>query len=110
MPTPHLIHDGLAIHRFGEGPPIYLMPAPHRFERPGLRSADMLIDGLVALGREVICWDPPGSGHSTRPADVSLEEMYACTHEVLDVLEIEEPIDAVGHSMAGLCVLAKLLE
>lgn len=81
--TPYAIEDGLAVYRIGAGEPILLMPGPHRFERPGLRSADALIDGLVGLGRQVITFDPPGSGRSTRRARLSLAEMYQCTDEAL---------------------------
>jgi pimeloyl-ACP methyl ester carboxylesterase len=57
----------LAVYRIGEGRPVLFMPGPHRFQRPGLRSADALIAGLTGLGRSVITFDPPGSGQSTRP-------------------------------------------
>jgi len=107
---PITLHHGLAIHRLGEGEPILFMPGPHRFERPGLRGADVLIEGMVARGRAVITYDPPGSGRSTRPADLSMAEMHECTLEALDSLGITDPVDAVGHSMGGLCLLAWTLE
>ncbi|WP_411967053.1 alpha/beta fold hydrolase [Haloferax sp. YSSS75] len=110
-PDPFRIHDGLAVYRFGDsGDPVLLMPGPHRFQRPGLRSADALIDGLVALGRQVITFDPPGSGASTRPASLSMEEMHDCATESLDVCEVSDPVDVVGHSMGGLVTLAFTLE
>jgi hypothetical protein len=66
------IHNGLAIHRFGEGEPIFLMPGPHRFARPSLPMTDSLIDGLARLHREVIIFDPPGSGRSTRRSHLGI--------------------------------------
>lgn len=106
IPEPFTIHNGLSIYRFGQGAPIFFMPGPHRLERPGLRAADAIIAGLVALGRQVITFDPPASGHSTRPAHLSMEEMLACTDETLDVCAVSAPVDALGHSMSGLCLLA----
>lgn len=105
-----MVHDGLAVYRFGSGEPILLMPAPHRFEIPGDGSATPLIDGLRELGRQVISFDPPGSGNSTRPARLSMSEMHECADEALDVCDVSGPVDAVGHSMAGLTVLAYALE
>lgn len=110
MPTPATLHDGLAIYRFGIGEPIFFMPGPHRFQRPGERSADTLIDGLVHLDRQPITYDPPQSGHSTRPANLSMDEMLRCAAETLDVCDIHEPVDALGHSMGGLALLAFALK
>lgn len=104
------IHDGLAVYRFGHGEPVLLMPAPHRFERPGLQSADALIDGLVALPRLVVTFDPPGSGRSTRAAHLGMKEMHDCADEALTTSGVVEAIDAVGHSMAGLTLLAYAIE
>lgn len=103
-------HDGLAVYRIGEGEPIFLMPGPHRFERPGLRSADALIDALGGIRRQVITYDPPGSGFSTRPAHPGLREMLDCADEALRTGGVEGPADIVGHSMAGLVALAYVLE
>lgn len=103
------IHDGLAVYRFGTGEPALFMPGPHRFQRPGLRSADVLIDGLVGLGREVVTFDPPGSGRSTRPAHLGMEEMIACTDETLDACGLTAPVDALGHSMGGFALVAYAL-
>jgi pimeloyl-ACP methyl ester carboxylesterase len=85
------------------------MPGPHRYQRPGLRSADALIDGLVGLGRRVITFDPPGSGRSTRPALLSMSEMHQCADEALGEAGVEGPVDAAGHSMGGLALLAYAL-
>jgi len=54
------IHNGLGVYRFGQGEPIFLMPGPHRFARPGLPMTDAFIDALTALDREVITFDPAG--------------------------------------------------
>jgi pimeloyl-ACP methyl ester carboxylesterase len=107
---PHRIVDGLAVHRIGGGDPVLLMPAPHRFERVGLAEFDLLVDGLTGLGRQVVTYDPPGSGRSTQPARVTLDEVLECTDRALDACGIGRPVDAVGHSMAGLALLAYALE
>jgi len=109
-PAPYVIHDGLAVYSFGSGEPVFMMPGPHRFERPGLRIADALIDGLTQVGRQVITFDPPGSGQSTRPARLSMLEMHQCADEALDVCGVSSPVDALGHSMGGLAVLAYTIE
>jgi proline iminopeptidase len=108
--APWATHDGLAVYRVGVGAPIFLMPGPHRFARPGLPTTDALIDGLIALGREVITFDPPGSGRSSRAARLGMEEMLDCADEALDVCGVDEAVDAVGHSMSGLAVLAYAIE
>lgn len=104
------IRAGLAVYRFGHGQPILLMPGPHRFQRPGLRSCDALIDGLVWSGRQVITFDPPGSGRSSRPARLSMREMHDCADEALAVSGAALPLDALGHSMGGLALLAYVLD
>jgi proline iminopeptidase len=108
--TPHVIHHGLAIYRIGDGEPVLLMPGPHRFQQPGDGSAAPLIEGLVRLGRQVISFDPPDSGASTRPPHLSMAEMHACADEALAQCGITDPVDAFGHSMGGLCTLAYALE
>jgi pimeloyl-ACP methyl ester carboxylesterase len=109
-PDPYMIHDGLAVYRMGEGEPILLMPGPHRYQIPGDGSAGSLIAGLNALGRQVISFDPPASGRSTRPMRLSMSEMLDAADEALEVSGISGPVDAVGHSMAGLTVLAYAIE
>ncbi len=107
---PTLVHDGLAVYRCGEGAPVLLIPGPHRYEQPGMRMADALIAGLVGLGRQVITFDPPGSGHSTRPAQLSMAEMLGCAGEALDACGVTGSVDVLGHSMAGLVALAFALD
>jgi pimeloyl-ACP methyl ester carboxylesterase len=109
-PEPTSVREGLAVYRFGHGDPVLLMPGPHRFQRPGLPMADALIDGLTGLGRSVITYDPPGSGRSTRPACLGVGEIVTCTDEALRTLGVTEPLDALGHSMGGLALLAYALE
>jgi len=108
--SPYQIHNGLAIYRFGIGSPIFFMPGPHRFQRPGHRTADALIDGFVQLGHQVITFDPPGSGYSTRPAQISMAEMHQCTEEALEVCQISDQVGGVGHSMGGLALLAYAID
>ena len=107
---PSLVRDGLAVYRIGRGEPVLVMPGPHRFERPGLPAADALIGTLTRLGRQVITFDPPGSGHSQRPAHLGMAEMHQCTGQALDGCGLPGPVDAVGHSMAGLVLLAYALD
>ena len=110
LPDPFAIRDGLAVYRIGEGPPLLLMPGPHRFQQPGDGTAAPLIEGLTRIGHQVVCFDPPGSGRSTRPARLSMTEMHDCADEALLACDISGPVDAVGHSMGGLAVLAYAIE
>lgn len=107
---PDMVHRGLAVYRVGVGEPVLLMPGPHRFQIPSDGSAGPLIEGLVGIGRQVISFDPPGSGHSTRPSNISMAEMHTCATEALTACGIHQPVDAVGHSMGGLCALAYAIE
>jgi proline iminopeptidase len=89
---------------------MFLMPGPHRFQRPGLPAANALIDGLAGLGRTVVTFDPPGSGASRRPARLGMAEMHDCTDEALRATGVAGPVDAMGHSMGGLALLSYALE
>lgn len=109
-PAPLLVHDGLAVYRIGAGESILLMPGPHRFQQAGDGTAAPLIDGLVGIGRQVVTFDPPGAGRSTRPARVSMAEMHDCADEALGLLGLDGPVDAIGHSMGGLALLAYALD
>ncbi len=110
QPATYTIHDGLAVYAFGDGEPILFMPGPHRHQRPGWRTADALIEGLTQLGRRVITFDPPGSGGSTRPARLGMLEMHQCANEALNACGVSGRVDALGHSMGGLAVLAYAIE
>ena len=119
---PCRIYNGLAIYRFvqkraGATPRVLFMPGPHRFQNPSTPTAQSLIDGFVnQLGYEVISFDPPGSGNSTRPCRLGMQEMHDCANQVL--LEISMPalvdvdssrnekVIGVGHSMGGLAILS----
>jgi proline iminopeptidase len=107
---PFTIHEGLAVYRIGSGKPTLFMPGPHRFQRPGMRSADAIIAGLNHLDRQVITYDPPGSGFSPRPENLGMTEMHDCADEALAVCNISTPVDAIGHSMGGFALLAYALE
>jgi proline iminopeptidase len=101
--------DGLAVYRIGDGPPLLLMPGPHRYSRPGTGSFDVLADGVTRLGRSAVTFDPPGSGHSAGPARLGMEEMLRCADVATGAEAGAAPVDAVGHSMAGLALLAYAL-
>ncbi len=104
------VHAGLAVYESGSGEAIFMMPGPHQFERPGIAVADALLDGLRGLRRRVITYDPPDSGASTRPARLGMAEMHECADDALDACGVAGPVDAVGHSMGGLAVLAYAIE
>jgi proline iminopeptidase len=106
----YTVSNGLAVYNFGDGEPVLLMPGPHRYQQPGDRTADALIEGLVLLGRQVITFDPPESGCSTRPSQLGMAEMHQCADEAIEVCAASQPVDAVGHSMGGLAVLAYTIE
>lgn len=105
-PEPYVIRDGLAVYRLGSGPPVLLMPGPHRFQQPGDNSAAPLIQGLHAIGRQVISFDAPGVARSSRPARLTMDEMLVCADAALDLCGVRGPVDALGHSMGGLVTLA----
>lgn len=107
---PYVVQNGLAVYRLGHGSPVLLMPGPHRFQLPGDGSAQELVDGLLALGCQVISFDPPASGHSFRAACLGMAEMHQCADEALAVCGLSEPVAAMGHSMGGLVLLAYALE
>jgi proline iminopeptidase len=69
-----------------------------------------LIAGLVRLGRQVVSFGPPGVARSSRPPRVSMAEMHECADEALAAAGVDGPVDAFGHSMGGLAVLAYALE
>jgi proline iminopeptidase len=110
MLEPALVSNGLAIYRLGQGEPVLFMPGPHRYQIPGDGSAQEVIDGLHGLRRQIISFDPPASGASTRPSRLSMNEMHQCADEALDALGIATAVDVFGHSMGGFTALAYGLE
>ena len=108
--TPFATVNGLAVYAFGSGEPVLFMPGPHRLESPGDFMADALITGLVAQHRRVITFDPPRSGRSARKAKLGMAEMRTCATEALEACGVHGAVDALGHSMGGLALLAYAIE
>ncbi len=102
--------DGLAVHTRGAGPSILLMPYPHAVSVVGDPTMDALINPLVALGRRVVTFDPPGSGRSTCPPRLGMRKMLACAETALDVTGVNQPVDVLGHSQGGMAALAFALD
>ena len=115
-PQPFTIHDGLALYRLGAGAPILLMPWPHGASLVGDPTPDAIIAGLNRLGRQVITFDPPETGRSTRPKRMSIAEMLDCAEEALDICsppaagQRAGPVDVIGHSQGGFTALAFAVE
>lgn len=103
------IRNGLAVYEMGEGEPLLLMPYPHGFAT-GPAAEGPLAQLIAGLGRRVLTFDPPGAFRSTRPAQVSIEEMLAGAVETLCECDVAGPLDIIGHSMGGLVALAFALE
>lgn len=104
----YTITNGLACYSVGEGEPIFLMPYPHGF--PVSPAAEgPLAESLLDIGYRVVTFDPPSSFRSPRPARVDMAEMLSCASETLQLGDIHDPIDIVGHSMGGLCAIAYTL-
>src|SRR5215211_4271420 len=107
---PSLVHDGLAVYIFGSGEPALLMPYPHAATVVGSPTLMELVEGLRALGRTVITFDPPGAGRSARPMRLGVPEMLGCAEEALSVCGVSGPTDTVGHSQGGFVSLAFAIE
>jgi pimeloyl-ACP methyl ester carboxylesterase len=65
---------------------------------------------LVAQGRTVVTFDVPGAYRSTRAPVGDMDEMIRAADKALDRLDIQGPVDVVGHSMGGLAALAYAIE
>ncbi|MEO0493971.1 MAG: alpha/beta hydrolase [Actinomycetota bacterium] len=94
----------LAIHDLGgDGPPLIFVHATGFHGRCYTRVADRLADVRH-------CWAPDlrAHGDSTIPADDRFHwsGMADDLCAVLDELEIDQPVDFVGHSMGGATVIA----
>ena len=87
---PSLVHDGLAVYAFGSGEPLFLMPYPHAATVIGDRTLTELAEGLKALGRRVVTFEPPGAGCSTRPMRLDVPEMLECAEEALTTCGLED--------------------
>lgn len=109
-PDPHTVSNGLAVYRFGSGPPLLWTPYPHADEVIGDPTPTKLIDQLVGLGRQVVTFDPPQSGRSTRPMRLGVAEMLACSGEALEACGVRGPVEVVGHSQGAIAALAFALE
>jgi len=110
MLEPYKLVDGLAVYRFGAGRPALFMPYPHAASLIGDPVPGALIEHLLALGREVVSFDSPGSGRSTRPMQLSFGEMLSCAEEALQVCGIREPVEVVGHSQSAFATLVLAIE
>lgn len=109
-PSSYAVRDGLAIFRFGAGDPLLFMPYPHSLGMVGDPRLMALLERLVGFGQEVLTFDPPASGQSTRPPRLGMPEMLACAEETLAVCGVAGPVDVLGHNQGGVAALAFALE
>lgn len=86
----------------GEGPPIILL---HSYW-----GSQLLFDRLAkifSVSRKVIRIDLPGHGNSGNPPhDYSFTSYAAVLNELLNRLDIREPVAVIGHSMGGYVAMA----
>jgi pimeloyl-ACP methyl ester carboxylesterase len=108
-PAPCALLGGLAVFRIGTGEPLLLMPYPHGLGVVGDPRPMALIDGLVRGGREVITFDPPGSGRSPRPPRLDMAETIGCVEEALSACHVSGSVPVLGHSQGGVAALALAL-
>jgi len=106
---PISVEDGLAVYSAGSGEPVLLFPYPHAATIVPMVQ-EPLAEILVGLGRRVITFDVPGAYRSTREPVGDMQEMIDNAAETLERLDIEGPVDVVGHSMGGLAALAFAIE
>lgn len=109
-PSPYQLLDGLALFRFGAGDPLLLLPDPAGIEVIGDDGLAALVTGLTGLGRCVLTFDPPGVGQSTRPPDLTLEEMFSGAATALEATGVSPPVDVLGHGQGALVALAWAIE
>lgn len=110
MFEPFTVHDGLAVYRHGVGKPVLFMAYPHATALLGDPDPMQLVCELGSLGREVVGFDPPASGRSTRAMRLDMPEMIGCALETLEVCGIDQPVDVIGHSQSAVAALAFALE
>lgn len=106
---PHLIEDGLAIYKVGSGEPVLLLPYPHAHTKEPMAQGPIAAY-LTEMGRSVITFDPPGAYNSTQNPVGDMAEMLASAEKTLNALDVDGPVDVVGHSMSGLVALAFAIE
>ncbi len=109
-PVPCAQSDGLALYRFGQGEPILFMPYPHAASVVGDLMPTAIIEGLEQAERQVVTFDPPGAGRSTRPARLDLAEMLEGAEEALQHCGVNGSLDVVGHSQGAFVALAFAIE
>jgi len=106
---PVSVEEGLAVYAAGEGPAVLLFPYPHG------HTTEPMAQGPIArilqeIGFTVISFDVPGAYRSSRDPTGTMEEMIVAADETLDRLQIDGPVDVVGHSMSGFAALAYAVE
>jgi proline iminopeptidase len=108
--TRTLVTRGLAVYTMGSGHPLLLMPYPHAVNVVGDPTVDQLTEQLANLGREVVTFDPPGSGQSTRPMNLGMTELVRCAEEALATVGVRGRVEVFGHSQGGVAALAFALQ
>ena len=98
--APHSVVDGLAIYQLGTGEPVLLFPYPHGHTTEPMAQSP-IAKHVLNMGRMVVTFDAPGAYRSTRTAVGDMTEMIDCAEEILKRLQINSPIDVLGHSMGG---------
>jgi pimeloyl-ACP methyl ester carboxylesterase len=106
---PVSIEDGLAVYAIGSGKPLLLFPYPHGHTIEPMAQSP-LAEILTGQGRTIVTYDVPGAYRSTRAPAGDMDEMIRAADETLDRLDIQGPVDVVGHSMGGLAALAYAIE
>jgi proline iminopeptidase len=86
------------------------MPYPHAASVVGDPMPTALIEGLEQAGRQVVTFDPPGAGRSTRWARLDLAEMLDSAEEALERCSVNGPVDVIGHSQGAFVALAFAIE
>jgi pimeloyl-ACP methyl ester carboxylesterase len=109
-PSSRVINDGLAMYRYGTGEPVLLMPYPHGISAVPGPVMQALVRGLKDLGRQVITFDVPQSGRSSRPTRLNMDEVLECAEEALTVWGVKGPVDVLGHCHGGWAALGLAVE
>ena len=96
--------DGLAVYDYGDGDAVLLMPYSHSFTTSSM--AEGRLANLLAANHRLITFDPPGAYRSTRRPRMDVAEMIDCAVEALGAMELDGPVDVVGHSAGAFCATA----